>query len=182
MESPLKEQIENEKQGTSSSTRLSKTKDAHGSLFKRMTDHAGVVQSLLCFTQHVSLQILISVLSSMVTSLRNYPSCGILRNTFDPLISTALLVRDIHLRKFVRWINESMGSPTISIDRGVSENGLVTHILPLRDLGIDGIFRGTRCRQQDHSFIGSYCAITTDRGVLKYAFYALYNKGYLWVE
>jgi hypothetical protein len=56
MESPLKEQIENEKQGTSSSTRLSKTKDAHGSLFKRMTDHAGV-QSLLCF-MHVTAALL----------------------------------------------------------------------------------------------------------------------------
>jgi hypothetical protein len=179
MESPLKEQIENEKQGTSSSTRLSKTKDAHGSLFKRMTD-AGV-QSLLCST-HVSLQILISVLSSIVTSLRNYPSCGRLRNMFDPLMSTALLVRDIHLRRFVRWIIERMGSPTISIDRGVSENGLVTHILPLCGLDIDGIFRGTRCRQQDQGFIGSYCAITTDRGVMKYAFYAQYNKGYLWIE
>ena len=122
MESPLKEQIENEKQGTSSSTHLSKTKDAHGSLFKRMTD-AGV-QSPLCST-HVSLQILISVLSSIVTSLRNYPSCGRLRNMFDPLMSTALLVRDIHLRRFVRWINERMGSPTISIDRGVSKMALL---------------------------------------------------------
>jgi hypothetical protein len=181
MESTIKEPIENEKQSTSSSARLSKMKDAHDSLFKRMTD-AGV-QSLLCFA-HVSLQILISVLSSIVTSLRNYPSCGRLRNIFDPLMSTALLVRDVHLRRFVRWINDSMGSPTILIDGGVSEGGLGTHILPLCDLGINRIFRGTRCRQQDNSFIGSYCdcAITTDRGVLKYAFYAQYSKGYLWVE
>jgi len=103
------------------------------------------VQSLLRFT-YASLQIIISMMSVLrvwiVTSCQHYLPCGKMRFILDALVSMTLSLIDLRLRMSVKWCYDGIvDSPTISIDRGVSENGLGTYILLVCDLDIDRVSR-----------------------------------------
>ena len=129
------------------------------------------VQSLLRFT-YASLQIITYVMSVLrvwiimlsvlrvwiVTSCQHYLSCGKMRFILDALVSMTLSLIDLRLRMSVKWCYDGIvDSPTISIDRGVSENGLGTYILLVCDLDIDRVSRGI-CSALDRTipFIGDY--------------------------
>jgi len=159
MERPYENLVKTEERSTSSSTRLSTMRDPEDAVLKSVTDSR--VQSLLRFT-YASLQIITYVMSVLrvwiVTSCQHYLSCGKMRFILDALVSMTLSLIDLRLRMSVKWCYDGIvDSPTISIDRGVSENGLGTYILLVCDLDIDRVSRGI-CSALDRTipFIGDY--------------------------
>jgi hypothetical protein len=152
MERPYDKLVKTEMQSTSSSTRLSTMRDPVNAL--RDPEDAVIksvmnarVQSLLRFT-YASLQIIISVIVMsvlrvwIVTSCQHYLPCGKMRSIFDALVSTTLSLIELQFRMSVKWFDDGIvDSPTILIDRGVSENGLGTYILLVCDLDIDRVSR-----------------------------------------
>jgi hypothetical protein len=152
MERPCKKLVKTKKRSTSSSTCLFTMRDPKGAL--RDPEDAVLksvmnarVQLLLRF-MYASLQIIISVMSVLrvwiITSCQHYLPCRKMRSILDALVSTTLSLIDLHHRLSVKWFDNDgiVDSPTIWIDRGVSENGLGTYILLVCDLDVDRVSRG----------------------------------------